>query len=308
MTAAHPSLPAMPRPPGTPRTPRSPGRPVLRASAILPFLRGRERVSMLVGAAILGLVVIAAVFAPLICTYSPTALNPIAALQAPSTAHYFGTDQFGRDIFARTVYAARIDLIIAFSLVSTAFLIGTALGVVAGWAGGVLDNVLMRIVDVALAFPFLVLVISIVGLRGPGLFSLYIAVSIVSWVFYARLVRSEVRQLRHAEYMLAAKASDYSTLRVLGRHLLPNVIIQPLVYASSDLVYALLLGASVSYLGLGVQPPTPEWGQMVQDGSTFIGAQWWLSFFPGAAIVVTAVAFSLIGDGLAALAREGSAQ
>jgi peptide/nickel transport system permease protein len=263
---------------------------------------------MLIGFVLLGVVVIAAIFAPLICKYSPTALNPIAALQAPGARHFFGTDQFGRDIFARTVYAARIDLIIAFSLVSTAFIIGTLLGIVAGWAGGPLDSVLMRIVDVALAFPFLVLVISIVGLRGPGLLSLYLAVSIVSWVFYARVVRSEVRQLRHAEYMLAAKASDYSTLRVLGRHLLPNVIIQPLVYASSDLVYALLLGASVSYLGLGVQPPTPEWGQMVQDGSTFIGAQWWLSFFPGAAIVLTAVAFSLIGDGLAALAREGSAR
>ena len=305
MTAATPGVS------GRPRSPDEPGalrRPVLRASAVVPFLRGRERLSMLTGFMLLGLIVIAAIFAPLICNYSPTALNPIAALHGPGAAHYFGTDQFGRDIFARTLYAARIDLIIAFSLVSTAFVIGTALGIVAGWAGGLVDSVLMRIVDVALAFPFLVLVISIVGLRGPGLLSLYLAVSIVSWVFYARLVRSEVRQLRHAEYMLAARASDYSTLRVLGRHLLPNVIIQPLVYASSDLVYALLLGASVSYLGLGVQPPTPEWGQMVQDGSTFIGAQWWLSFFPGAAIVVTAVAFSLIGDGLAALAREGSAQ
>jgi peptide/nickel transport system permease protein len=305
MTAAHPRLPGRAR---SSDEPGSLGRPILHVSAILPFLRGRERISTLLGFVLLGLIVVAAVLAPLICRYSPTALNPIAALQAPGGAHYFGTDQFGRDIFARTVYAARIDLIIAFSLVGTAFVIGTALGVVAGWAGGLLDNVLMRIVDVALAFPFLVLVISIVGLRGPGLLSLYLAVSIISWVFYARLVRSEVRQLRHAEYMLAAKASDYSTLRVLGRHLLPNVIIQPLVYASSDLVYALLLGASVSYLGLGVQPPTPEWGRMVQDGSTFIGAQWWLSFFPGAAIVLTAVAFSLIGDGLAALAREGSAQ
>jgi peptide/nickel transport system permease protein len=305
VTAATPGVSGRPRSPDEPRALR---RPVLRASAVVPFLRGRERLSMLIGFVLLGLIVVAAIFAPLICKYSPTALNPIAALRGPGAAHYFGTDQFGRDIFARTVYAARIDLIIAFSLVSTAFVIGTALGIVAGWAGGLVDSILMRIVDVALAFPFLVLVISIVGLRGPGLLSLYLAVSIVSWVFYARLVRSEVRQLRHAEYMLAAKASDYSTLRVLGRHLLPNVIIQPLVYASSDLVYALLLGASVSYLGLGVQPPTPEWGQMVQDGSTFIGAQWWLSFFPGAAIVVTAVAFSLIGDGLAALAREGSAQ
>lgn len=294
--------------------PRSPGqrrsldRPRLSVSSGLPFLRGRERLSMKMGCALLGLIVLAAIFAPFISRYSPTALNPLAPLEGPSSKHFFGTDQFGRDIFTRTIYAARIDLIIAFSLVSTAFAIGTALGVVAGWAGGVVDSLLMRIVDVALAFPFLVLVISIVGLRGPGLLSLYIAVSTVSWVFYTRLVRSEVRQVRHTEYMLAAQASDFSALRVLGRHLLPNVIIQPIVYASSDLVYALLLGASVSYLGLGVQPPTPEWGQMVQDGSTFIGAQWWLSFFPGAAVVMTAVAFSLIGDGLAALAREGSAQ
>ena len=302
---------ARPRADAEPRSPgqrRSLDRPRLSVSSVLPFLRGRERLSMKMGCALLGLIVLAAIFAPFISRYSPTALNPLAPLEGPSSKHFFGTDQFGRDIFTRTIYAARIDLIIAFSLVSTAFAIGTALGVVAGWAGGGVDSLLMRIVDVALAFPFLVLVISIVGLRGPGLLSLYIAVSTVSWVFYARLVRSEVRQVRHTEYMLAAQASDFSALRVLGRHLLPNVIIQPIVYASSDLVYALLLGASVSYLGLGVQPPTPEWGQMVQDGSTFIGAQWWLSFFPGAAIVVTAVAFSLIGDGLAALAREGSDQ
>lgn len=279
-----------------------------RLSAVLRFRRGREHLSALAGCGLLGLVVIAAAFAPMITRHSPSALNPAAALEGPSSAHFFGTDQFGRDIFARTVYAAQVDLIIAFSLVGTAFAIGTALGILAGWTSGMADSVLMRVVDVALAFPFLVLVLCIVGLRGPGLLSLYIAVSAISWVFYARLARSEVRQLRHAEYMLAAQASGFSALRVLGRHLLPNVIIQPLVYASSDLVYALLLGASVSYLGLGVQPPTPEWGQMVQDGSTFIGTQWWLSFFPGAAIVVTAVAFSLIGEGVAHVAREGPAR
>jgi len=292
--------------PGRPSAQRPIGRPGLRLSAVLPFLRGRERISLLAGCGMLAIIVITAVAAPVICRYTPTTLNPLASLQPPSAAHYFGTDQFGRDIFARTVYSARIDLIIAFSLVTTAFVIGTTVGVIAGWVGRGLDSVLMRVIDVALAFPFLVLVICIVGLRGPGLLSLYLAVSIVSWIFYARLVRAEVRNIRHSEYMLAAEASDFSTLRVLGRHLLPNVIIQPLVYASSDLVYALLLAASVSYLGLGIQPPTPEWGQMIQDGSTFIGAQWWLSFFPGAAIVVTAVAFSLIGDGLATIAREGS--
>jgi peptide/nickel transport system permease protein len=291
---------------GRPGMQRPFGRPGRRLGAVLPFARGRERISLLAGCGMLAIIVIAAVAAPVICRYAPTTLNPLASLQPPGAAHYFGTDQFGRDIFARTVYSARIDLIIAFSLVTTAFVIGTTVGVIAGWAGGGLDSTVMRVIDVALAFPFLVLVICIVGLRGPGLLSLYLAVSVVSWIFYARLVRAEVRTIRHSEYMLAAEASDFSKLRVLGRHLLPNVIIQPLVYASSDLVYALLLGASVSYLGLGIQPPTPEWGQMIQDGSTFIGAQWWLSFFPGVAIVVTAVAFSLIGDGLATIAREGS--
>jgi peptide/nickel transport system permease protein len=291
---------------GRPGTRRPFGRPGRRLSAVLPFVRGRERISLLAGCGMLAVIVIAAVAAPVICRYAPTTLNPSVSLQPPGAAHYFGTDQFGRDIFARTVYSARIDLVIAFSLVTTAFVIGTTVGVIAGWAGGALDSTVMRVIDVALAFPFLVLVICIVGLRGPGLLSLYLAVSVVSWIFYARLVRAEVRNIRHSEYMLAAEASDFRVLRVLGRHLLPNVIIQPLVYASSDLVYALLLGASVSYLGLGIQPPTPEWGQMIQDGSTFIGAQWWLSFFPGVAIVVTAVAFSLIGDGLATIAREGS--
>ena len=290
---------------GSPGEPRPLGRPVLRASAALPFLRGREHISLLSGSVLLVLILLAAIFAPLICRYSPTALNPAAALEAPNATHYFGTDQFGRDIFARTVYAARVDLLIAFSLVITAFVIGTTLGVIAGWVGGAVDSVVMRIIDVALAFPFLVLVICIVGLRGPGLLSLYLAVSVVSWIFYARLVRAEVRSIRRSEYMLAAQASGYRTSRVLARHLLPNVIIQPLVYASSDLVYALLLGASVSYLGLGIQPPTPETAD--DPGRQHVHrAQWWLSFFPGAAIVVTAVAFSLIGDGLAAVAREGS--
>jgi peptide/nickel transport system permease protein len=286
--------------------PRAAGRPAIRISAVLPFLRGRGNLSLLTGSALLGLIVLAATGAPMISRYSPTALDSAASLRPPDGVHYFGTDQFGRDVFARVLYAARIDLIIAFSLVTTAFVIGTTLGVVAGFTGGRLDAIMMRVIDVALAFPFLVLVVSVAGLRGPGLMSLYLAVSLVGWAFYARLVRSQVRLIRHAEYMLAARASGFSVYRVLARHLLPNVIIQPMVYASSDLVYALLLGASVSYLGLGIQPPAPEWGRMVQDGSTFIGAQWWLSFFPGAAIAVTAVAFSLIGDGLAAAGIQGA--
>jgi peptide/nickel transport system permease protein len=261
----------------------------------------------MLGIAMLAAVIIMSVGASSITSQSPTALHTEIALLPPSQAHLFGTDQFGRDVFARVLYAGRIDLIIAFSIVVTAFLIGTTLGVIAGWGGGRFDTILMRVIDVALAFPFLVLVICIVGVRGPGLLSLYIAVSTVAWVFYARLVRSEVRVIRTSEYMRAAQASDFNTPRILIRHLLPNVVIQPLVYASSDCVYALLLGASVSYLGLGVQPPRTEWGAMVFQGTPFLGEQWWISFFPGLVIVIAGIAFSLIGDGLADIAREGNA-
>jgi peptide/nickel transport system permease protein len=261
--------------------------------------------SLAAGVLLLSIIILAAVLAPLIATHDPAQHNSSDALSGPSGSHFFGTDQFGRDVFSRTLFAARMNLIIAFVIVGIAFTIGTALGVTAGWVGGLVDVVIMRVVDIALAFPFLVLVICIVGMRGPGLISLFVAVSLVAWVFYARLVRGEVIVARQQGYVLAAQASDFSTSRIIVRHLLPNVIIQPLVFASSDLVYALLLGASVSFLGLGVQPPTPEWGQMVMQGKPFMAMEWWIATFPGIAVVVTAVSFALIGDGLADLSREG---
>ena len=268
------------------------------------LVRGRRHL-LQIGIGLLSLIILLAISAPWISRHSPTALDLSQALRAPSASHPFGTDQFGRDVFSRTLYAARIDLMVAFVIVGVAFVTGTAVGILAGWLGGWFDGIVMRTIDVALAFPFLVLVIAIVGIRGPGLSSLFVGVSIVAWVFYARLVAGEVRVVKREEYIRAARASGFSSLRILVRHLLPNVITQPLVYASSDLVYALLLGASVSFLGLGVQPPTPEWGAMVLDGKTFLTSQWWIAFFPGLAIMVTGLAFALIGDGLADLAREG---
>jgi len=252
-----------------------------------------------IGLAMLALLLLACYGAPLFARYSPTQLDPLAILKAPSSRHWFGTDQFGRDIFARTLYAGRVDFLIGTVLVGVALLVGTVIGMVSAWRGGLADGIVQRLVDIGFAFPFLVLVISIVGLRGPGLSSLFIAVSCVAWIFYARLVRSEVMVLKSANYMLAARTSGFSTARVLAVHLLPNVVNQVLLYATSDFVYAVLLGASVSYLGLGVQPPTPEWGAMVQEGQNFVVAQWWISFFPGLAIVLTGLAFALIGDSLA---------
>lgn len=274
--------------------------------------RARRRIGpnvvLIVGLSLLGLLLLACYGAPLFTHWSPAQLDQNAILKAPSSRHWFGTDQFGRDIFARTLYAGRVDFLIGIVLVGVALVVGTLVGMVSAWLGGVTDAIVQRLVDIGFAFPFLVLVISVVGLRGPGLSSLFIAVSFVAWIFYARLVRSEVLVLKTSNYMLAARTSGFSTARVLVFHLLPNIVNQVLLYATSDFVYAVLLGASVSYLGLGVQPPTPEWGAMVQAGQNFVATQWWISFFPGLAIVLMGLAFALIGDSLADKWRSGGGQ
>jgi peptide/nickel transport system permease protein len=266
--------------------------------------RIRSHISLTAGCLLLALLVIACLAAPLIVRYGPNQQGP-DILVPPSAAHLFGTDQYGRDILSRTLYGGRVDLLIGVVLVGVAMTLGTLIGLIAGWYGGWLDTIIMRISDIGFAFPFLVLIICIVGLRGPGLSSLFLAVSIVAWIFYTRLVRTEVLVLKDTNYIRSARLSDFSTFRILLRHVLPNVIGQVLVYASSDFVYAVLLGASVSYLGLGVQPPTPEWGAMVQEGQNFITTQWWLALFPGLAIIYLGLAFSLIGDGLADIMRTG---
>ena len=274
--------------------------------------RARRRIGpnavLIVGLSLLGLLLLACYGAPLFTHWSPAQLDQNAILKAPSSRHWFGTDQFGRDIFARTLYAGRVDFLIGIVLVGVALVVGTLVGMVSAWLGGVIDAIVQRLVVIGFAFPFLVLVISVVGLRGPGLSSLFIAVSFVAWIFYARLVRSEVLVLKTSNYMLAARTSGFSTARVLVFHLLPNIVNQVLLYATSDFVYAVLLGASVSYLGLGVQPPTPEWGAMVQAGQNFVATQWWISFFPGLAIVLMGLAFALIGDSLADKWRSGGGQ
>jgi peptide/nickel transport system permease protein len=288
----------------------------IAGSAVTPVGTGvshaRRRIGpnvvLIVGLSLLGLLLLACYGAPLFTHWSPAQLDQNAILKAPSSRHWFGTDQFGRDIFARTLYAGRIDFLIGIVLVGVALVVGTLVGMVSAWLGGVTDAIVQRLVDIGFAFPFLVLVISVVGLRGPGLSSLFIAVSFVAWIFYARLVRSEVLVLKTSNYMLAARTSGFSTARVLVFHLLPNIVNQVLLYATSDFVYAVLLGASVSYLGLGVQPPTPEWGAMVQAGQNFVATQWWISFFPGLAIVLMGLAFALIGDSLADKWRSGGGQ
>lgn len=256
------------------------------------------------GGVLLAGLVFCCLAAPLITSYSPVQQGQ-DLLAPPSAAHVFGTDQYGRDILARTLYGGRTDLLIGTVLVGVAMTLGTLIGLVAGWFGGWADTVILRISDIGFAFPFLVLIICVVGLRGPGLSSLFLAVSLVGWIFYARLVRTQVLVLKDTNYIRSARLSDFSTIRILLRHVLPNVMGQVLVYATSDFVYAVLLGASVSYLGLGVQPPAPEWGAMVEQGQDFVTVQWWLSAFPGLAIVYLGLAFALIGDGMADVMRTG---
>lgn len=262
---------------------------------------GWERRVGLTGVLIVALLAMAA---PLLTAYDPTALDLLYALQPPSLAHPFGTDPFGRDIFSRVLYGARIDLQIGLIGVAIPLVCGTAIGLLSGFYGGWIDTIIGRIIDVVAAFPFLVLVIAIVAMLGPGLVSFYIAVSLVSWVAYARIIRGEVLSVKGREYVLAARMLGYSDARIMFRHLLPNVVPAVFVFAMSDIVLDILTGASLGFFGLGVQSPTPEWGVMIAEGRDFVTTAWWMVAFPGLAIVVVGLFFSLVGDGLADVIRR----
>ncbi|MCD2469802.1 ABC transporter permease [Jiella sp. MQZ9-1] len=253
---------------------------------------------MLIGGAILTVFLVLAIGAPLISPYDPVYQDIAARLAPPSLAHPFGTDNFGRDILARVIWSARVDLQIAVLGVIFPFIIGTATGTIAGYFGGLTDTLFMRVVDVVLAFPFLVLMLAIIAILGPGLASFYIAMGLVGWVSYARLIRAQILVLRQSDFAMAAKSLGFSHWRIMFRHLLPNAMVGSIVFSMSDAVLVLLNGAAISYLGLGVQPPTAEWGIMVADGQAFISIAWWISTFPGLAIVVLAFGFSLLADGL----------
>jgi len=253
------------------------------------------------GAAIVVLMLVCATAPGAIAPYDPIAFDYTALLAPPSAAHPFGADNFGRDILSRVIYAARIDIQIALFSTLGPLVIGSLVGLLAGFFGGWLDALLGRIIDLVLTFPFLVIVIAIVAVIGPGLFNMYLAVSIVGWVFYARLMRAEVVVQKQLDYVAAARGLGYGWARVLFRHILPNAMRPILVYWVTDLALKILLGSSLGYLGLGAQPPTAEWGVLIADGKNFFTQAWWMTFFPGAAIVLAGLGFSLVGDGLADL-------
>jgi peptide/nickel transport system permease protein len=261
--------------------------------------------ALMAGLILLGIILFMVIAAPLLTSYNPDTQNLNAALQGISGKHWLGTDQEGRDTFARLLYGGRTDLQVAFIAVLFPFVLGTVLGSVAGYFGGWVDIIIMRLVDIVVAFPFFVLVIALVFVLGPGQKSIYVAITLVGWVSYARIIRGEILVAKRQEYVLAAQSGGLSSLRIMGRHLLPNVITQAIVYAMSDIVQDILAIVTLSYLGLGIQPPTPDWGTMISDGQNFLTTHWQLTTIPGLAVVITGLALSLIGDGLADLLRSG---
>ncbi len=265
-----------------------------------------RRLPLIIGLVLLAIAILAVTFAPLLTSAPPNQIDVLNPLAPPLTpGHVLGTDQFGRDLFSRILYGGRIDLAIAFGATSVTLVGGTIIGLVAGYSGGKIDNVLMRIVDLFFAFPFLVLIIAIIAMLGPSLFNIFLAIWITSWVAYARIMRAQVIVAKKQQYVLAARALGYSRTRVMLRHILPNTASAVIIFSMVDAIGNIILAASLGFLGLGVQPPTPEWGTMISDGQNYITTAWWLTTLPGLAVVFVGVAFSLIGDGLADVLRPG---
>ena len=251
-----------------------------------------------VGAAIVGAYVLVGVFAAWLAPYDPLAQDPIMALANPSRAHWLGTDELGRDVFSRLIYATRIDLSVGILGALLPAAVGTVLGAVGGYFGGWRDSVIMRLADVVQAFPTYILIIALVFVLGQGIGSILVAFTLLAWVAYARLIRSEILRIRDLDYVQAARAAGLPSWRILGRHVFPNVVGQTLVYLPSDIVLATLGLASLSFLGLGIPLPTAEWGAMIAAGQPFIRDQWWLSTVPGLVVVGFGLGLSLIGEGI----------
>jgi peptide/nickel transport system permease protein len=256
-------------------------------------------ITLAAGITIVGIAALAAVLAPLLAPFDPNAQNLLTSFEPPSWHHLMGTDNLGRDVFSRVLYGGRVDFQIGLVTTYVPLATGMLVGAVAGYFGGWIDTVLMRLVDVVIAFPFLVLVIAILAILGPGLKGLYIAVLAVGWSIYARLTRGEMLVLREQQFILAAEALGFSRRRIILRHAMPNLLRPNLVFSMADFVLNILLAASLSFLGLGVQPPRAEWGAMVADGQNYLLNAWWITTLPGLVIVTVGVGLSLIGDGFA---------
>jgi peptide/nickel transport system permease protein len=263
--------------------------------ALRPLLRNRL---VFFGTGLILLVVLLAIFADVVAPYDPTEMKMVDALRRPSAPHPFGTDRFGRDVLSRTIYGSRIALGVALSSIALAFLVGAALGLIGGYAGGWPDLVIGRVMDVLFSFPTLILAIGIAAMLGPGLNNAALAIAVVYVPLFSRVARGPVIAEREKDHVVAAHGLGAGWPRVVFRHILPNVLAPLIVQASVSLAFAILIEASLSYLGLGTQPPDPSWGTMLNEGRTYLETAPWMSIFPGLAIMVTVFGFNLLGDGL----------
>ena len=259
----------------------------------------RNKMAVL-GLIILIILVLLAVFADVIANYDNVVIKQNLAhrLQGPSAAHWLGTDEFGRDIFARLVHGTRGSLQVGIAAVGISIVIGGILGAVAGYYGGKLDNTIMRIMDIFLAVPSILLAIAIVSALGPSIINLMLAISISSVPSYARIVRASVLSIRDQEFIEAAKAIGASNTRIIFRHIIPNSLAPVIVQATLGVASAILSTAGLSFIGLGIQPPAPEWGSMLSGGRQYLRYAWWVTTFPGVAIMITILSLNLLGDGL----------
>ncbi len=266
--------------------------------AVLTWRELQRNAGALSGIVILVAIVLMAILAPVIAPYDPVALSPVDSSQGPSLQHWMGTDVLGRDIFSRVMFGARISLWLGLVSVGIASVLGLTLGLIAGYFGGWAETVIMRGADMMLAFPSFLLALTILFALGQSIINVMIAVGLASVPGYTRIVRGSVLTTRELEYVLAARTIGCSDGRLLRRHILPNVIAPVIVIASVGIAWAIITAASLSFLGMGVQPPTPEWGSMVNEGMRHLRRAWWISSFPALAIVVTVLAINLVGDGL----------
>lgn len=267
------------------------------AVAVRHFRRNRMAMA---GLAVMVVLYIIALLTPLIAPYDPAAQTDIVATRylPPSLEHLMGTDRFGRDVFSRVLYGARISLSIGFFAVGIGVTLGTLIGAVAGYFGGLIDAALMRFTDMMLSFPRLVLLIVVIALFEPTIYLVVVVLGLTGWMAVARIVRGEVLSLREREFVQAARALGMSDSRIIWRHIVPNTLAPVIVYATLGIGNTILIEAGLSFLGLGVQPPTPSWGNMISEGRDALITAWWIATFPGLAIVFTVIAFNLLGDGL----------
>jgi len=257
-----------------------------------------RRPLFLIGGLIIVAISIVAILAPLIAPQDPLKIDVTKRLQAPSSQHIMGTDHLGRDLFSRVIFGARISLMVGVTIAFISFALGGALGLLAGYFGKWLDNVIMRICDMFFAFPPLILAMAIAASLGPSLQNTMLSLVIVWWPRYARLVRSQVLVLRELDYVQAAKASGAGQMRIMLKHIVPNALSPVIVQVTLDIGQAILMAASLGFLGFGAQPPTPEWGVIASEARIYMRDQWWYPTFPSVMILLTVLGFNLVGDGL----------